>query len=267
MMPKTENKPAAYIPFRTFLTAVEALEQALPEQLDKSAWSTFSYAIQAHTFSAFKFLGLIDDDGYVQDDLRRLVTEKGDRPALVGELLRQRYANVVELGGQNATTQQLHEGMRQHYVSGSLLVKATRFFLRAAEYAELPISPLWKTGKKGAATGQTKRTTRKSTRTKRNQDGASGAGAGGERSVKEVSLPSGGTVTLSASVDVMKLSAKERKFIFELIDMMDSFSEAHRPSANGTGDAEPVEEDEAAPVAIDEAGEEDEANVGGDATE
>ena len=259
-MPKTEHRPAAYIPFRTFLTALEALEQALPEQIDKSAWSTFSYAIQAHTVSAFKFLGLIDDDGYVQDELRRLVAEKGDRPALVGELLRQRYANVVELGDQNATTQQLNEAMRQHYVGGSLLVKAVRFFLRAAEYAELPVSPLWEKGKKGVATGQGKRTPKKSTRSKRSQDASSGVGTGGEHSVKEVSLPSGGTVTLSASVDVMKLSAKERKFIFDLIDMMDGFSEVRVSGKNGTASEQPVEV-ETTP------GETDEATVGGEATE
>lgn len=263
-MPKTENRPAAYIPFKTFLTAVEALEQALPEQIDKSAWSTFSYAIQAHTLSAFKFLGLIDDDGYVQDVLRQLIAEKADRPALVGKLLRQSYSNVVALGDQNATTQQLNDAMREHYVAGSLLVKAVRFFLRAADYAELPISPLWKTGKKGVATGQAKRTTRKSTRTKRNQDGASDAGTGGEHSVKEVSLPSGGTVSLSASVDVMKLSAKERKFIFDLIDMMDGFSEAQGSSTNGTGTAQPVEA-ETTPEEIPD--ETDEANVGGEETE
>ena len=149
-MPKTDVTPAPYIPFKTFLTAVEVLEQGLPDDIDRSVWPTFSYGTQTHTVSAFKFLQLIDDDGHVQDDLRTLVAQKADRKALVGEIVRKRYPTLVELGAKNASTQQLHDGMRQ-IVSNSLLIKSTRFFLQAAEYAEIRVSPLWKTGKK--ATG------------------------------------------------------------------------------------------------------------------
>ena len=82
-MPKTDAPPAPYIPFKTFLTAVEALEQGLPDDIDRSVWPTFSYNIQTQTVSAFKFLQLIDDEGHVQDGLRTLVAQKDDRKALV----------------------------------------------------------------------------------------------------------------------------------------------------------------------------------------
>lgn len=221
-MPKTDVQPAPYIPFKTFLTATEILEQGLPDIMDKSVWPTFSFSVQGHTFSAFKFLGLIDDDGNVQEDLRRLVSEKEGRKAVVGEIIRKRYPKVVELGEKNASTQQLQVGIKEAGASNAVLVKAVRFFLQAAEYAELPVSPLWKTGKK---TTSSKRALRAKPRNKKQQPPKDTESHEPEGQGITVTLPeSGATVRLTASVDVIKLVGKERDFLFDLIDKMHSFN-------------------------------------------
>ena len=227
-MPKIDIQPTPYIPFKTFLTAVEVLEQGLPDVIDKSVWPTLSFSVQGHTFSAFKFLVLIDDDGNVQDDLRRLVSEKEHRKAIIGEIVKKRYSEVVELGTRNASTQQLQDAIKEAGASSAILVKAVRFFRQAAEYAELPVSPLWKTGKK---TG-TKKASWSKPRKKQQQPKDTSSSRPEGQGIS-VTLPkSGATITLTASVDVMKLVGDEREFLFGLIDSMHNFE-----AGSGGGEA------------------------------
>ena len=42
---------------------------------------------------------------------------------------------------------------------------------------------------------------------------------------KTVHLKSGGTVTLTAAVDLFSLTAADREFVFELIDKVQSYAE------------------------------------------
>ena len=58
----TQGRLPPYIAFKTFLTAIETLQHALPPVLDRSVWHTFSGSLQSHTLGAFKYLELIDDD-------------------------------------------------------------------------------------------------------------------------------------------------------------------------------------------------------------
>ena len=41
----TKKQPAPYVPFKSFQTALEVLEQALPAKMDRSVWPTFSYSL------------------------------------------------------------------------------------------------------------------------------------------------------------------------------------------------------------------------------
>ena len=173
----------------------------------------------ASRLSAFKFLVLIDDDGNVQDDLRRLVSEKEHRKAIIGEIVTKRYPEVVELGARNASTQQLQDAIKEAGASSAILVKAVRFFRQAAEYADLAVSPLWKTGKKTGSTKASRSKPRTKKQSPKDTDPPKPEGQG-----ISVTLPeSGATVTLTASVDVMKLVGAERDFLFGLIDSIRNF--------------------------------------------
>jgi hypothetical protein len=43
---------------------------------------------------------------------------------------------------------------------------------------------------------------------------------------KSVTLKSGGVLTLSATLDLFALNAEDRKFVFELIDKLDTYEKA-----------------------------------------
>lgn len=248
-MPKTDKRPAPYIPFKTFLTALEVLEQGYPDQIDKSVWPTFSFGNQTHTLSAFRFLQLIDDEGNVQEGLRRLVHEKADRKGILAEILRKRYPTVVALGQSNATSQQLQDTMRNYAVSGSVLDKAIRFFIQAAEYAGIPLSPLWaKQKRRGTSVAARRRqTSRKRPRQEahRGQDGGTPAATQEEAppaSAETIELESGGSVTLSVDIDAIRLSLSDRQFVFGLIDKLREYGQRSESPQRPEGQPSPEEE-------------------------
>ena len=148
MVEQTDSKRAvaAYVPFKTFRTAIETLGQGMPSKLDRSAWPSFSGITQSETLTAFKFLGLVDADGFVQPILRELAVEKEESEAYkaaLGTILQSRYPDVVKAAKDNATISQLQEVMRGHGVSGTTLDKAIRFWTEAAKFTGIPYPATW----------------------------------------------------------------------------------------------------------------------------
>src|SRR5439155_10304872 len=94
----------------------------------------------------------------------------------LGEVLRERYPEAVELGKTNATTGQLIEVFRDYGAQGDTARKAIAFYLQAAKFAgDIPLSPLFQTPKV-SSTASGKRRPRRlsgSTEAKGNQDEAS----------------------------------------------------------------------------------------------
>ncbi len=146
--PEQERAPV-YIPFKTFLTAVETLEQGLPDPLDRSVWPSWSGGIQSQTLGAFKFLGLIDEKGHVQPSLHKLVDAKGEqRKIVLKEIIEEKYKEAVKLGEGNSTFQQLQDFFRQYGVESGTLERVIRFFLDACEYTGSKCSVHWAKAKK-----------------------------------------------------------------------------------------------------------------------
>jgi hypothetical protein len=138
-----DRKPA-YIAFKTFLTAIETLEQGVPPIIDRYVWRTFSGSLQAQTLSAFKFLGLVDETGRSQPILQKIVDAKGEeRKPLLQELIKDKYSDAIKLGESNASFQQLQDLIRSYGVSGRTLEIAVRFLTDACTYTGLKCSPHW----------------------------------------------------------------------------------------------------------------------------
>ena len=151
----TKRAAAPYIPFKTFLTAVSALGTGLPIRLDRSAWPSFSGNTQTATLVAFRFLGLVDLNGFVRPVLREWVNNGVDSEGFKQSLLermRDCYPEVHTASEGNATIAQLQEAMRGYGVSGSTLGKAVRFWTEAAAFVGLSYPVSWKRAR-GAATG------------------------------------------------------------------------------------------------------------------
>lgn len=223
---KTEHGRApVYIPFKTFLTAIEALGQGLPPTLDRSVWPSFSGGAQSQTLGAFKFLGLVNEQGKVEEILERLVNAKGnEEKGVLREIIESRYAGAIQLAQKNASFQQLQDYFRGYGVQAGTLERVTRFFLDACEYTGVKGSPLWAKAKKTF-----RRTTKRGevpTKDKSTKGKPTKVETESKLSVKTIQLQSGGTLSLSMSVDLMSLSREDRDWLFELIDKLTTYGQS-----------------------------------------
>lgn len=221
---KSEHVRApVYIPFKTFLNAVETLGQGMPTKLDRSVWPSFSNGVQSQTLGAFKFLGLVDEDRGVKPILQRLVNSKDDeRKIVLAEIIEEKYAEAIQLANKNASFQQLLDLFRGYGVQGGTLERAIRFFLDACDYSNLKRSPLW---------AKAKKTFRRPSKKDEGQlkDKTVWESSRGEEiksSVKTVKLRSGGALSLSLSLDLMALSREDREWLFGLIDQLNAYGQS-----------------------------------------
>lgn len=149
MEPDTTFSPPYNIPWATFLATIEKIAADVPNKIDRSYLDSRSGSEQSYLLAAFKGFGLIADKGEVSDELRDLAAGVEGRPAKIADLLRRFYPQAVKLGESNATPGELDSAFSEAYprISGASRTKAIRFFLFAADYAQIPKSPLWKVAK------------------------------------------------------------------------------------------------------------------------
>jgi hypothetical protein len=140
--PKTASVPPPYISFKTLTNLIERMEQKPPPpRIDRSYLIGMSGGYQSQVLAALRWLDLVGDDGELRPTLIKLVQEPYSRTQTIAGLLEDRYGPVVALGKTNATQGQLEEAFRAYGLSGSTVRKAIAFYLHAADYAGLPVSP------------------------------------------------------------------------------------------------------------------------------
>jgi len=148
MTPDTEPKAPAtppYISFKTLTNLLDRLHEThLPPRIDRSYLTGLSGGYQTQVMAALRWLDLIGEKGDVTETLTSLAENPEQRPTMVGDLLRSHYPAVFALSSKNATQGQLEEEFRRFGISGSTLRSAIAFFLHAASYAEIPVSPHFK---------------------------------------------------------------------------------------------------------------------------
>lgn len=147
MSTETRQTPPAYFAFKTLTNLIVRMEEhGPPPRIDRTFLSGMSGAGQTQFLAGLKSLGLIDEEGATQPTLIDLVNRPGDRPRLIGQMLRSCYPEAVELGKTAATTGQLVEVFNDYGVRGDTARKAIAFYLNAANYAgDIPLSPHFKT--------------------------------------------------------------------------------------------------------------------------
>src|SRR5579859_1760088 len=131
--PASQNA-AAYLPFKTFLSAIEALEHGIPKKIDRTIWRTQSYIVQTQIIMALRFLGLVDSQDNPSPKLHQLVEKKSDRKMFLNNLLVDAYRSIIDLDLTKTTPKMLDDEMEKYNVSGDTKKKAVRFFLQAAKY-------------------------------------------------------------------------------------------------------------------------------------
>src|SRR5579872_2041867 len=124
---------APYVPFKSFLTALDRLGQGHPPQIDGSFWHGFSGGLQRQMMAALRFFGLLGENGEVAPELTTLA-KAADRKLLICSMLKACYPAVFEIGLEHATVNQFNDALRQYNVTGTTLEKARSFFLQAARF-------------------------------------------------------------------------------------------------------------------------------------
>jgi hypothetical protein len=144
----TQSKfTAPYASFRTFdnLIGRMAEDGGVPGRVDRSYLKNLPGSAQSEIQTTMKALGFIDDGFHPTPLLGALIEgiEAGTAPETMRAILESKYPAVLELG-MNATQSQLVDAFRELNVSGSTLRKAIRFFLGAADFAGITVSPHFK---------------------------------------------------------------------------------------------------------------------------
>ena len=223
-MPDENNKQSApYLPFKTFLGALDALNHGVPPIIDRSIWRTQPGGVQGQIMGALRFFNLIDDNNKPAENLRRLIERPDDRQKAIRALLEWSYANIVKGDLTKMTAKMLEDGMEQYGVGGETKKKAVTFFLQAARFADLALSPYLQAQIR--ATPGTRRKRRKDDDGSANEPiptaPAPMAGRSGES--QTIELKSGGSVTIIVSINPFGLEEADRTFVFDLIDKLKGY--------------------------------------------
>jgi len=221
-----KTTPAAYLPFKTFMSAVESLEQGLPKKLDRTIWRSQSGIIQSQIMMALRFFSLVNDNDEPTPALQKMVEAPEKRKEHTAALLRHAYRDLVNHDLTKMTPRMLEQAMEQYNVSGDTRRKAVGFFLRAAKFAEMPMHPLLMGQIRETGSG----TRRKKTKSSKPNE-PNGAGPTTQTFVpvvgtsrKTIQLESGGAVTLEISANPFSMSSTDRTFVFELIDKLHAYA-------------------------------------------
>jgi len=238
MAEESNNKlTPPYLPYRTFLSSLEKLAEAVPPRIDRGIWKNQTGSIQSLIMGAYRFFGLIDDQSKPTKRLHDLVAHRDAPNDYVKSILEEKYAEVIKHNLSTMTEALIDEYFEEAFgVQGDTKRKSITFFLQAAKAVGIPLSKFLQSQVRVRTTG--------SGRTRRRGDDdiiedetngdAEEKPSGGDS--KTIELRSGGTLTLNVSVDVFAMAAEDRNFVFGLIDQLREYeTKPSQKSANGGG--------------------------------
>lgn len=206
-MPRVATVEIAYVPFKTFLRALDTLRHGIPKRIDTSVFQGHSFSTQAMIVSSLRAIDAIDVEGRPRPLLRRLI-DPPRRDAALKEVLEKKYKAALELGPA-ASEKQFDECFARYGVSGDTRKKAKSFFLQAAAMVGIRPSPHIR----GTAPRKRREASLK--------PDVGRITSGGSKTVRLAT--GGGEVTLTVSIDPMELGAPDRAFVFELIDRLKAY--------------------------------------------
>jgi hypothetical protein len=221
-----DSSPSAYMPWGTFTNTLDQFADGIPNRIDKSVFPGQSGGTQTQLINGFKWLGLINEDGRPQPALQAVAVRDEDaRKAALKVIIEAKYADLFALNLTKTTPSELDEQMTASYnVTGDTRVKAKRFFLSAAQYLGVPVSPLLMRDRStGSAQGATRRRRTRQRAEPEDQMESPIPPPKTNGTSRSITLRSGGTLTLSATLDLFSLGAEDRAFVFELIDRLDVY--------------------------------------------
>lgn len=208
--------------------ALDQLAKAPPTHLDRSVFPGTAWSVQSQILTGLRFLGLIDEDGKTSPALVRLAEDIENRKKNWETLLNARYDFVLhKVDLSTATPKQVNDAMASYGATGvDTQAKAVRFFLSAAHFAGLKLSPYLLKDRKPVSGRRRRPVTKKSSAENgpplRPPEQSTGASAQG----LSIDLKSGGSLTLTAKVDLFSISTEDRNFVLKMIDALRQYPES-----------------------------------------
>ena len=157
-----DAEPKAFMPpynisWTTFLSTLERMAADPPSRVDRSYLDSQSGTVQTYLIAAYKSFNLINDEARPTEAVNAFADPDRRKP-MIAELIVTNYPTILQLADRNSTPGELAESFSDAFPSltGESRVKAIRFFLSAAAYADLKLSPLWKAPKapRGSSAGR-----------------------------------------------------------------------------------------------------------------
>jgi hypothetical protein len=233
--------PGAYGPPRAIIGIIERWrDRGLPtpitgDTLVRASVTTDSLA--PRTLQTLKLLDLIDDGGHPTDEFVELRKVPSDQyKERLASLLRVAYADVLaHVDPTKDEYERIRDGFRAYNPPG-LRDRMVTLFLGLSEYAGLISEDRAKqlTGRRSSKP----RPARPAPARPKSQPESSGNGSGAPAAKvplqpakppagdsRTLTLRSGGTVTLTVSVNLFELSTSDREFVLKLIDEMSGYDQ------------------------------------------
>jgi hypothetical protein len=239
---ETENakRSAPYLPFRTFLNSLDTFTHGIPPKLDRTVWKSQAGLVQGLIMNTYRFFGLVDDQDGSTEWLDMLVKRTEERPTTLRTLILNQYGPIVDNHDLTKMTQKmLEDEFERHFsATGTTKQKAITFFLKATKYADMALSPFLMNQIRNTAPKK-----RKAGRSRNTQEDDAQEQGGGvfviedsNMSAHSIDLVSGGKMTLAITANPFKMSAKDRAFVFGVIDKLQEYEK--ESSSNGEEEEE-----------------------------
>jgi hypothetical protein len=228
-MTEEQKRTAAYLPWATFKSALDQLAKGIPSRIDRSVFTGMAWTVQNQLFIALRFFELLKGDdeptALLADLVKGTEEERKTKFKKVAEIA---YSELIAIDLKTATRAHFEESLGELYnVTGDTRVKAVRFFLSAAAYIGLPLGAFIvpKDGKTNGSRRPRQTTPRAAKKNQASipQNNSSGGASEPGGTSKSVSLASGGTLTLSATLDLFALNSADRTFVFGIIDKLEAY--------------------------------------------
>jgi hypothetical protein len=225
-MAEPTKRVAPYLPFKTFVSSLDALSHGVPPKVDRMLWRSQSGVTQGLIMNAYRFFGLVEDDDTSNEYLEKMV-QPDQRAETLRFLIEAQYEPVLEKHDlTKMTLKMLEDEFEKNFsVSGGTKQKAITFFLKAARFADMPLSPY--------LTAQLRATRKKRGSRPRGQENGGGEPLtvgplpSSATITHMVELVSGGTLTISITANPFKMPQQDRDFVFSLIDKLQQYESEH----------------------------------------
>ena len=232
-MAESAKVTVPYLPFKTFISILESMSKFLPDQVHTSMWPSYSGAVKSQAMATLKFLKLITEDGTPTKPLTDIAgSESKYWPNYMKDVLANSYVDLMSCDLTKATPGSFDAEMRKFGQEGDTHRKAASFFLQAAKYAGVPLSPLLLKNGRLSSTRRKKSNGPKKgipQGTKATADSSNGqqirpTEPSGIR--KDIFLDNESVLTVMLDKNFGELPSKQRKFVNQLLDLMEDFVES-----------------------------------------